>query len=576
MKHSAIKSLAIVMAIMMVFSLMTVSAGAVKADSLGKVRVIVKNETYAAADGAPWEGILLEDDYTLQSDDTMMSVVEHTLDSNSVTYSFNNYNYLATVNGLSEYACNNSGGWMMTLNDWFTSEGSDAYTVANGRLSDGDVITVLYTCSWGADVGSLWGDTNTQLKNISLDGASFTQGEDFSSSKTDYTITVDPGNDGTIGVIPEACNKNYQVRTYLNQYTPEQPGTEIKALSQKLKVKEGDVIFIGVGNSSWETMNQKADETVYKLTVSAGSASDDSLGKVRVIVKNETFAAADGAPWEGVLLEDDYTLQSDDTMMSVVEHTLDSNSVTYSFNNYNYLATVNGLSEYACNNSGGWMMTLNDWFTSEGSDAYTVANGRLSDGDVITVLYTCSWGADVGSLWGDTNTQLKNITLDGASFSWGEDFSSSKTDYTIIVSPDNDTNMIGLIPEAFNKNYRVKTYLNKYTPDQPGTEIKTLSQKFQVKEGDVIYIGVGNSNWETMNQKAEETVYKLTVNLTANYGDVDGNGKVNINDVTLLQKYLAKAAELNAYQLKNADCTKDGTLTIDDATAIQKMIAKFV
>ena len=311
------------------------------------------------------------------------------------------------------------------------------------------------------------------------------------------------------------------------------------------------------------------------LSVSAGAATTESLGKVRVIVKNETFATADSAAWAGVLLEDEYTLQSDDTMMSVVEHTLDNNNITYAFNNYNYLATVNGLSEYACNSTGGWMMTLNDWFTSEGSDAYTVANGRLSGGDVITVLYSCSWGADVGSLWGDTNTQLKNISLDGASFSWAEDFSPSKTDYTLVVDPENDANMIGLIPEAFNKNYQVRTYLNQYTPDQPGTEIKTFSQKLQVKEGDVIYIGVGNSNWETMNQKTEETVYKLTVALTSNYGDVDANGKIDINDVTLLQKYLAKAVELRPDQLKSADYNKDGILTIADATAIQKRIARF-
>jgi restriction endonuclease S subunit len=171
--------------------------------------------------------------------------------------------------------------------------------------------------------------------------------------------------------------------------------------------------------------------------------------------------------------------------MSVVEQAMTDKKVSYSFNNYNYLATVNGLSEYAANGSGGWMMTLNDWFTNEGSDAYTAANGRLTDGDVITVMYSCSWGADVGSLCGNTDTKLKNIKLDGASFSWSEDFSPSKTDWTITINPQNVDGKIGVIPEAYNKNYQVKTYLNKYTPEQPGTELKTLTRKLDVKKGDI-------------------------------------------------------------------------------------------
>ena len=304
------------------------------------------------------------------------------------------------------------------------------------------------------------------------------------------------------------------------------------------------------------------------------NAEEKELGTVKVIVKNDTFSTADSAPWEGVLIDGEVKLQNDSSMMSVVEQAMTDKKVSYSFNNYNYLATVNGLSEYAANGSGGWMMTLNDWFTNEGSDAYTAANGRLTDGDVITVMYSCSWGADVGSLWGNTDTKLKNIKLDGASFSWSEDFSPSKTDWTVTINPQNEDGKIGVIPEAYNKNYQVKTYLNKYTPEQPGTELKTLTRKLDVKKGDIIYIGVGNNNWETMNQKADETVYKLTVDYANMPGDVDCNGIVNINDATLLQKFIAKAEKLTAYQQKIADCNNDGRLTIADVTAIQKIIAK--
>ena len=305
------------------------------------------------------------------------------------------------------------------------------------------------------------------------------------------------------------------------------------------------------------------------------SAAETDLGKVKVIVKNETFSDEYGAAWTGVLVEKEIPLSEDSTMTTVVKNALDSENISYSFNAYNYLATINGLSEYASFGSGGWMMTLNDWFTSEGSDSYSVSNGLLGNGDVITVLYTCSWGSDVGSLWDNTDTKLKSIELDGAAFSMGEEFSSSKTDWTIIIDPQNESSEVGIIPEAVNKNYQVKAYLNEYTPSKPGTELKVLSQKLDLKKGDTIFIGVGNENWATMNQKSDETVYKLTVDYAFKTGDVNRDGNVNINDVTLLQKYIARAAELNAYQKKLADCNNDDRLTISDATAIQKIIAKF-
>lgn len=55
-------------------------------------------------------------------------------------------------------------------------------------------------------------------------------------------------------------------------------------------------------------------------------------------------------------------------------------------------------------------------------------------------------------------------------------------------------------------------------------------------------------------------------------GDVDGNGIVEIDDATLIQKYLARMpVELN---LENADMNGDGAVTVTDATIIQLTIAK--
>lgn len=57
-------------------------------------------------------------------------------------------------------------------------------------------------------------------------------------------------------------------------------------------------------------------------------------------------------------------------------------------------------------------------------------------------------------------------------------------------------------------------------------------------------------------------------------GDVNGDTKVNIKDVTLIQKHVAKTKKLTAKQLKKGDINKDGRVNIKDATALQKEIAK--
>ncbi|MGN0558363.1 MAG: dockerin type I repeat-containing protein, partial [Acutalibacteraceae bacterium] len=59
-------------------------------------------------------------------------------------------------------------------------------------------------------------------------------------------------------------------------------------------------------------------------------------------------------------------------------------------------------------------------------------------------------------------------------------------------------------------------------------------------------------------------------------GDVDMDGKVKINDATMIQKHLASIITLTELQLKAADVTADGNVNIKDATRIQKHIAGLI
>ncbi|MEE0958127.1 MAG: dockerin type I domain-containing protein, partial [Ruminococcus sp.] len=60
---------------------------------------------------------------------------------------------------------------------------------------------------------------------------------------------------------------------------------------------------------------------------------------------------------------------------------------------------------------------------------------------------------------------------------------------------------------------------------------------------------------------------------TLKVGDVDGNGVVDVDDVTALQLHLAGRNELTPEQMKAADANGDGVVDVDDVTAIQRYLA---
>ena len=58
-------------------------------------------------------------------------------------------------------------------------------------------------------------------------------------------------------------------------------------------------------------------------------------------------------------------------------------------------------------------------------------------------------------------------------------------------------------------------------------------------------------------------------------GDTSGDGSVNINDVTTIQRYLAELETLEGIYLHAADANQDGTVDIADATVIQMYLAEY-
>lgn len=72
-----------------------------------------------------------------------------------------------------------------------------------------------------------------------------------------------------------------------------------------------------------------------------------------------------------------------------------------------------------------------------------------------------------------------------------------------------------------------------------------------------------------------ENFVKDTVAYAKVPGDANLDGKVNINDVTAIQRYIAEFENLNRPALVLADVNHNGTVSIDDATTIQRYLAEY-
>lgn len=272
------------------------------ADNYGKVQVIVENTTYSKKAGAPWDGTLVDTWVDLSADSTMMSCVAAALKTVNASCKGMESGYIASINGLGEFGGSASAGWMGTLNDWFTNEGFSAFTVKNGNLADGDVIRIMFTFSgYGADLGGTWENSDTTVKALTVDGAALTPnfipGE--AGGQYDYTLIID-GESASVKLTPTASNKNFQVKTFLNEkVTDRSEGSSFYKRTESIPVKVGDTIYVGCGAKGWLSMNnqagntQSSDGTWYALHVvsinTGASYVTDLIAKLPTSLKYETY-----------------------------------------------------------------------------------------------------------------------------------------------------------------------------------------------------------------------------------------------------------------------------------------------
>lgn len=93
--------------------------------------------------------------------------------------------------------------------------------------------------------------------------------------------------------------------------------------------------------------------------------------------------------------------------------------------------------------------------------------------------------------------------------------------------------------------------------------------RYVKKENFTIY-GYASTAAETY---ANENGFTFIALDSQQIGDVNGDGKVSIDDVTDVQKYIANTMNFTEKQMALADVDKNGTVSIDDVTLIQKHLA---
>ena len=351
----------------------------------------------------------------------------------------------------------------------------------------------------------------------------------------------------------------------------------------------------------WELTGFDPGPQIGTVTVSVQNYTNDgSSAEGENKAALEHFYRPEDQYW---LERKNYPLGANDTMMTVLLRALTEKKCTwlgtggngdekYDFD-ITYLSTITdgdySLAEFTGGQQSGWMGTLNDWFTNEGFANFSVKNGKLADGDIISIKYTSvGLGEDVGGTWSNSDTTLKSLTFDGdgnprlaTTFEPGK--RGGTYTYTLVI--DGDSSNLTVTPTAANKNFLVKTFLNeKVTSNTEGSSFYKRTESIPVVAGDTIYIGCGIKGWPTMNNQAgnkqsnDGTWYVVRViSASGSYKVVEDQLKqlpqANTIDFTNYEKYEKQitAAEAAYKQLQSEQQAK---VNKDAVENLEKLLEK--
>ena len=199
------------------------------------------------------------------------------------------------------------------------------------------------------------------------------------------------------------------------------------------------------------------------------------------------------------------------------------------------------------------------WSLDDEGNLTISGNGKMGDYD-----YDYSYGRTTAP-WG---TAIKAVVIEDGVTNIGEDAFCGCKNLTSVTILDSVTNIGG---SAF---YNCTGLTSVIIPDSvTSIGFGSLGYNWGRKKIDGLTIyGVPGSAAE---QYANDNGFTFIEYVDAAIGDMTGDGKVNVRDVTAMQRHLAGLEELTDDRLALADVNTDGKVTIDDVTLLQRYLAEF-
>ena len=425
--------LALVMALSLIPTTVWAEVAEGSESSLGSVHVIVENTTYTDVQYDEMKGTLVDTDVTLTADATMMSCVDSALSATGYTAVGADKGYISEITkgdaALGQFDGSQGSGWMGTLNDWFTNRGFTEFTVADGKLADGDQIRVMFTLNGGADIGGNW----TTMNDTSLTALSFSAGKlapEFDKGITSYTLELTEGVE-QVTVAASAANKQNQV--YLSV------GETSYRRTASIPVADGTVLTIRCGDAQeasgeGENATPAVTPTTYTVTMIAPHAPVVTTAEVTI------RSQAAGAYLHGFAekqtvasdLAEKYGFTDEVDGVSALDVLVRAHELTFG-----EAFTKETAKDFLVVGSTGFINTIfgeetgNCGFTINGSvphdgvlkddsyapgkksyTGYTVAQAEVNTGNVVDFfLYQDSYALDNYPIWEKADAKLDSLTI---------------------------------------------------------------------------------------------------------------------------------------------------------------------
>lgn len=464
-------------------------------------------------------------------------------------------------------------------------DGTDGYRVQEGSYYQLIIARKLeggaYECSYNATVVKVEveDEDGSPIEGVTVRTPNYTDANPDSSRRRFFYEPSSTGYDGKgangmkAAIITFDCvmPRNIVVKVYLEKVaTPDELTAAKTSLKNELTTAYQAYVKSNYSNTNWNMLVKAYNDGIANIEkaadVTAATAAKTAAleamaavdadmaqdyGTVYVTIENTTFThdlwPTGKTYWEGTPINHfEVGLTAASTMMTCVVDALNEHGWSQTGASSNYISSINGLSAFDGGSQSGWMGTLNDWFTNEGFGNFTVANGKLGDGDEIRIMYTrTGYGEDLGGTWNNQNTTLRALDVtNGTIFpAFTSGTIGSTNEYTLQI--DDEKAEIKITPTATNKNFLVKTFLNEQvTNNTEGVSFYKRTQTIPVVAGDTIYVGCGVKGWPTMNaqagntQTANGTWYVLKV---VNAQVDDGSAYV----MGLIDKYCVKVESYN-------------------------------